>query len=251
MSKTLEGKIAVITGGSSGIRLATAKAFIDEGASRVYITGRRKDELDEAVAALGPRAIAVLGDVTKSADLDRLYDRAQKEAGRLDALFANAGFAMPGLLGNLTEDHVDGLLNTNVKGVIWTVQKALPLMHFGSSIILIASIVASKGFGNWSVYSATKAAVRSFARTWASDLKDRNIRVNAVSPGVIKTPGHEVSGATKEQINGFFDFAANMTPLGRTGRDDEVPKVVAFLASDDSSFMTGSEVFVDGGIAQV
>lgn len=251
MSSKLEGKIAVITGGSSGIGLATAKTFIAEGASRVYITGRRKDELDKAQSSLGPRAIAVLGDVTRPADIDRLYDRVRNEDGRIDALFANAGFAMPGPLGGLTEDHIDALLNTNVKGVIWTVQKALPLLRAGSSVILSGSIVASKGFGDWSVYSATKAAVRSFARTWASDLKERNIRVNAVSPGVIKTPGHAVSGATKEQINGFFDFAASMTPLGRTGSDDEVANVVAFLASDDSSFMHGSEVFVDGGIAQI
>ena len=243
-------KIALVTGATSGIGLATAQRFAEEGA-HVYITGRRQAELDKAVAALGPRATAVLGDVTKPADLDRLYDRVKTEAGHIDALFANAGFAVPGPLGNLTEEHVDGLLNANVRGVIWTVQKALPLLRAGSSIVLIASIVASKGFGNWSVYSATKAAVRSFARTWAVDLKDRNIRVNAISPGVIKTPGHEESGASKEQIEGFFGFAAGMTPLGRTGRDDEIAKVVAFLASDDSSFMTGSEVFVDGGIAQV
>jgi NAD(P)-dependent dehydrogenase (short-subunit alcohol dehydrogenase family) len=154
-------------------------------------------------------------------------------------------------LDNLSEEHVDGLLNSNVKGVIWTVQKALPLMGPGSSIILSASIIASKGFAGWSIYSATKAAVRSFARTWAADLKGRNIRVNAVSPGVINTPGHSVSGATQEQVSGFFDFAASITPLGRTGRDDEVAMLIAFLASDDSSFMNGSEVFVDGGIAQV
>ncbi len=251
MSKKLEGKIAVITGGSSGIGLATAKIFIDEGAARVYITGRRQEELDKAAASLGPHAFAVLGDVTKPADLDRLYERVKAEAGHIDAVFANAGFAAPGPFGTLTEDHIDGLLDTNVKGVIWTVQKALPLMRAGGSIILSASIVASKGFANWSVYSATKAAVRSFARTWASDLKDKGIRVNAISPGVVKTPGHGVSGASEEQINGFFSFAAGITPLGRTGRDDEIAKVVAFLASEESSFMTGSEVFVDGGIAQV
>lgn len=151
----------------------------------------------------------------------------------------------------MTEAHVDALLNTNVKGVIWTVQKALPLMKDGGSIILSASIVASKGFGDWSIYSASKAAVRSFARTWASDLKGRNIRVNAVSPGVIATPAWSESGLPQEQVSGFFNFAASVTPLARTGHDDEVAKVVAFLASEDSSFMTGSEVFVDGGIAQI
>jgi NAD(P)-dependent dehydrogenase (short-subunit alcohol dehydrogenase family) len=251
MSKRLEGKIAIITGANSGIGLATAKTFIDEGAARVYITGRRKEELDKAASSLGARVVAVQGDVTKPTDLDRLYSRVKAEVGHVDVVFANAGFAAPTPLGSLTEEHVDALLNTNVKGVIWTVQKALPLMRPGGSIILSASIVASKDFGNWSIYSATKAAVRSFARTWSSDLKDQNIRVNAVSPGVIRTPGHGVSGATEDQVSGFFDFAASITPLGRTGRDDEIAKVVAFLASDESSFMTGSEVFVDGGIAQV
>jgi len=247
----LENKIAVITGANSGIGLATAKSFIEKGAARVYITGRRKTELDAAVALLGERAVAVQSDVTRPEDLDRLYDRVKAEVGRVDAVFANAGYAAPAPLGGLTEEHIDGLLNTNVKGVIWTVQKALPLMGAGSSIILSSSIVGSKGFGNWSIYSATKAAVRSFARTWASDLKGRNIRVNAVSPGVIETPGHDKYGASKKEVSGFFGFAATLSPLDRIGTDDEVAKVVAFLASDESSFMNGSEVFIDGGVAQI
>ena len=246
----LEGKIAIVTGANSGIGLATARTLLAEGAARVYVTGRRKAELDKATAALGARAVAVQGDVTKPADLDRLYDLVKTEVGRIDVVFANAGYAAPAPLGNLTEEHIDGLLNTNVKGVIWTVQKALPLMGAGGSIILNASIVASKGFAGLSLYSASKAAVRSFARTWSSDLKGRNIRVNAVSPGVIETPGWTESGL-KEQASGFFDFAASITPLARIGREDEVAKVVGFLASDESSFMNGSEVFVDGGIAQV
>lgn len=247
----LNGKIALVTGANSGIGLATAKAFIDQGAARVYITGRRKSELDEAAKSLGERAVAVVADVTNPADMDRLYELVKTEAGHLDVVFANAGFAAPAPLGSLNDEHINGLLDTNVKGVIWTVQKAVPLMRAGGSIILSASIVASKGFEGWSVYSATKAAVRSFARTWASDLKGRDIRVNAVSPGVIVTPGHDKTGATKEQLDGFFGFAASITPLGRTGRDFEVANVVTFLASDDSAFMSGSEVFVDGGIAQI
>jgi NAD(P)-dependent dehydrogenase (short-subunit alcohol dehydrogenase family) len=247
----LKDKTAIITGANSGIGLATAKAFLDDGAARVYLTGRRKDELEEAVRALGTRAVAVPGDVTVPADLDRLCDVVKSEVGQVDIVFANAGFAKPAPLGNLTEEHVDGLLNTNVKGVIWTVQKTLPLIREGGSIILTGSIVGSKGFSGWSIYSATKAAVRSFARTWASDLKGKNIRVNVVSPGVIETPGHDKMGITKDEVSGFFDFAASVTPLARIGRDDEVAKVAAFLASDDSSFVTGSEVFVDGGIAQI
>ena len=247
----LEGKIAVVTGANSGIGLATARTFLDEGAARVYVTGRRKAELDQAVASLGKRAVGVQGDVTNPADLDRLYDQVKAEVGRVDIVFANAGYSARSPLGGLTEEHIDGLLNTNVKGVIWTVQKALPLIGSGGSIILSASIVASKGFENWSLYSASKAAVRSFARTWASDLKGKNIRVNAVSPGVILTPAWTEYALPKEQVEGFFGFAASITPLARTGRDEEVAKVVAFLASDESSFMNGSEVFIDGGIAQI
>jgi NAD(P)-dependent dehydrogenase (short-subunit alcohol dehydrogenase family) len=247
----LEGKIAVITGANSGIGLATAKTFLDQGAARVYITGRRKAELDAAAATLGPHAVAVAGNVADPADMDRLFELVKRAAGRVDVVFANAGYAAASPLGNITEEHVDGLLNTNVKGVIWTVQKAVPLMGPGGSIILSSSIVGGKGFGNWSMYSATKAAVRSFARTWASDLKGRNIRVNAVSPGVIETPGYDKYGATKQEVSGFFGFAATLSPLERIGRDNEVAKVVAFLASDESSFMNGSEVFIDGGVAQI
>jgi NAD(P)-dependent dehydrogenase (short-subunit alcohol dehydrogenase family) len=246
----LDGKIAVITGGSSGIGLATAKTFLAEGA-RVYVTGRRKSELDAAVAPLGPNAVAVQGDVSKPADLDRLYNQIRQEVGHVDVLFANAGIGGLAPLGSLTEAHVDALLDINVKGVIWTVQNALPLMGHGGSIILNASIVASKGFANWSIYSATKAAVRSFARTWSSDLKGRNIRVNAVSPGVIETPGHQKAGIQSAEREQFFAHASSITPLGPVGTDDEVAKVVAFLASDDSGFVTGSEIFADGGFAQI
>ncbi|CAM2159146.1 Uncharacterized oxidoreductase YkvO (plasmid) [Pararobbsia alpina] len=247
----LEGKIAVVTGANSGIGFATAKTFINQGAARVYITGRRQAELEQAAASLGPRAVAVASDVTQPSDMDRLYAQIQSEVGHLDIVFANAGFAAFAPLGSLTEEHIDGLMNTNVKGVIWTVQKALPLLRSGGSIILSASIVGSKGFENWSIYSATKSAVRSFARTWASDLKGRNIRVNAVSPGVVVTPGHEKTGASADQLSGFFNFAASIAPLGRTGRDEEIAEVVAFLASNESSFVTGSEIFADGGVAQI
>jgi NAD(P)-dependent dehydrogenase (short-subunit alcohol dehydrogenase family) len=246
----LDGKIAVITGGNSGIGLATAKVFVKEGA-RVYITGRRQAELEAAAAVLGPHATPVQGDVAKPADLDRLYDRIRREVGRVDVVFANAGVVIPAALGSLTEEHIDYQLDVNVKGVIWTVQKVLPLMGPGGSIILNASIVASKGWANWSVYSASKAAVRNLARTWSSDLRGQGIRVNAISPGVIPSPGHEKASASREALNTFMEYAASITPLGRTGTDEEVAKVVAFLASDDSSFIAASEIFVDGGIAQI
>ena len=246
----LNGKVAVITGGSSGIGLATAKIFVKEGA-RVYITGRRQAELDAAGALLGPNAKAVQGDVSRPADLDRLYDRIRDEVGRVDVVFANAGGVMPAPLGNLTDEHIDYHFNTHVKGVICTVQKALPLMGPGGSIILSASIVASKGWANWSVYSAAKAAVRSFARTWSSDLRGRGIRVNAISPGVIPTPAHENAAGSLDAMNSFMEYAASITPLARTGTEEEVAKAVAFLACDDSSFIAASEIFIDGGIAQI
>jgi NAD(P)-dependent dehydrogenase (short-subunit alcohol dehydrogenase family) len=246
----LDGKIAVITGGSSGIGLATAKVFVKEGA-RVYITGRRPAELEAAAALLGPHATPVQGDVAKPADLDRLYEQIRNEAGRVDVVFANAGGVNPAPLGTLTEEHIDYHFDTHVKGAIWTVQKALPLMGPGGSIILSASIVASKGWANWSVYSAAKAAVRSLARTWSSDLRDRGIRVNAVSPGVIPTPAHENAAGSLEAMDSFMEYAASITPLARTGTVEEVANAVAFLASDDSSFIAASEIFVDGGIAQI
>src|SRR5467141_1696581 len=246
----LEGKVALVTGGSSGIGLATAKRFVNEGAY-VFITGRRQPELDAAVKDIGRNITAVSGDVSKLSDLDHLFDQINSPKGRLDVLFANAGIAKYAKLGEITEELFNSTFDINVKGVLFTVQKALPLMPDGASIILNASIVGSKGFAANSVYSATKAAVRSFARTWTTDLKDRRIRVNAVSPGPIDTPGLNellASSATGQQR---AKMIAATVPLGRLGRADEIAKAVAFLASDDSSYVTGIELFVDGGIAQV
>jgi NAD(P)-dependent dehydrogenase (short-subunit alcohol dehydrogenase family) len=251
-SPKLNGKIAVVTGGNSGIGLATSRFFITEGAARVYLTGRRQPELEAAAAYLGPKAVPVQGDVSDPTDLDRLYDLVRTQVGHVDIVFANAGVATLATLGSLSEADVDQMLNINIKGVIWTVQKALPLMGPGGSIILNASIAASKGFPDWSVYSATKAAVRSFARTWSSDLKGRGIRVNAVSPGFIETPAQKKIGLiSSDQRNAFFSWATSITPLERIGRADEVAKVVTFLASEESGFVAGSEIFVDGGVAQV
>jgi NAD(P)-dependent dehydrogenase (short-subunit alcohol dehydrogenase family) len=249
MSK-LDGKIAVITGGNSGIGLATAKRFAAEGA-RVVITGRRQAELDKAVAEVGHGAIGVQGDVAKLADLDRLYATVKEKHGRVDVLFANAGGGKFAPLGAITEEHFDEAFDINVKGLLFTVQKALPLFTDGGSIILNASIVSIKGMAALSVYSATKAAVRSFARTWTVDLKDRKIRVNALSPGPILTPGIEGLAKSREELEQIKSSLAGQVPLGRMGDADEIAKVAVFLASDDSSFVTGTELFVDGGMAQI
>jgi NAD(P)-dependent dehydrogenase (short-subunit alcohol dehydrogenase family) len=250
MSGRLEGKVAVITGGNSGIGLATAKRFVAEGAY-VFITGRRQAELDSAVKQIGENVTAVQGDVAKLADLDRLYATVKAKTGRIDILFANAGTAELAPLENITEEHFDKIFDTNVKGLLFTVQKALPLIPDGASIILNASIVASTGNPAFSVYSATKAAVRSFARTWILDLKERKIRVNAISPGPIGTPGLDGLAQT-EGIGGQLKAGlVASVPMGRLGTPDEIARAVVFLASDDSSFVTGTELFVDGGAAQI
>jgi NAD(P)-dependent dehydrogenase (short-subunit alcohol dehydrogenase family) len=247
MSK-LDGKVAVVTGGNSGIGLATAKRFVDDGAY-VFVTGRRKPELDAAVAELGRNATAVQGDVTKMADLDRLFDTVRKAKGRIDVLFANAGYASPARLDEITEEQYEHHFDINVKGVLFTVQKALPLMRSGASIILNGSIVASKGFPNLSLYSATKGAVRSFARTWTTDLKERRIRVNVVSPGVIDTPGIRQLDAAASQP--FLGMSPALFPLGVPGRPEQIAAAVSFLASDDANYITGIELFVDGGFCQI
>jgi len=246
----LGGKVALITGGNSGIGLATAKLFVNEGAY-VFITGRRDPELAAAVKEIGRNVTGIQGDVSNLGDLDRLFAHIKREKGKLDIVFANAGAATYAPFGKITEEHYDSIFNINVKGLLFTVQKALPLMPDGASIILNASIVASKGFSSNSVYSATKAAVRSFARTWTTDLKDRRIRVNAVSPGPIDTPGLNDLAASTGAGEQRLRMLSNSVPLGRLGRPDEIAKAVVFLASDDSSYVTGTELFVDGGIAQV
>ena len=245
--KKLEGKIAVITGGSSGIGLATAQQFVTEGA-HVFITGRRQSELDEAVKQIGENVTGVQGDVSNLRDLDRLYDTVKEQKGRIDVLFANAGILEVARLESISEAHFDKTLSVNVKGVLFTVQKALPLFKDGGSIILTGSVSTSKASEGSSVYSATKAAVRSFARSFTVDLKSHKIRVNVVSPGPTETPMTSDFGVNGEQIKKSLVAAI---PLGRMGTPDEVAKVVSFLASDDSSFVTGIELFVDGGMAQI
>jgi NAD(P)-dependent dehydrogenase (short-subunit alcohol dehydrogenase family) len=246
----LEGKVALITGGNSGIGLATAKQFVNEGAY-VFVTGRRDPELAAAVKEIGRNVTGVQGDVSNLGDLDRLFAQIKREKGKVDVVFANAGAATYAPFGKITEEHYDSIFNINVKGLLFTVQKALPLLPDGASIILNASIVASKGLTANSVYSATKAAVRSFARTWTTDLKDRRIRVNAVSPGPIDTPGLNNLVASAGAGDQRLKALANSIPLGRLGTPDEIAKAVVFLASDDSSYITGTELFVDGGMAQV
>src|SRR5229473_2008659 len=249
MSK-LEGKIALVTGGNSGIGLATARQFVSEGAY-VFITARRDAQLAAAVKEIGRNVTGVQGDVSNLGDLDRLFAQIRREKGKLDIVFANAGVATYAPFGKITEEHYDSIFKVNVKGLLFTVQKALPLMPDGASIILNASIVASKGFSANSVYSATKAAVRSFARTWTTDLKARHIRVNAVSPGSIDTPGLNDLLASSETGQQRAKMIASAVPLGRFGRPSEIAKAVVFLASDDSSYISGTELFVDGGLAQV
>jgi NAD(P)-dependent dehydrogenase (short-subunit alcohol dehydrogenase family) len=246
----LDGKIALITGGNSGIGLATAKRFVGEGAF-VFITGRREAELTAAVASIGKNIKALKGDVSNLDDLDRIVGQIHEAKGRLDIVFANAGVAKFAALGEITEELFDIHFNINVKGMLFTVQKALPLMPDGSAIIVTSSIVGSKGLPNNSVYAATKAVARSFARTWTTDLKPRRIRVNAISPGSIDTPGLNgllASAPAGEQRRKMIETA---TPLGRFGTADEIAAAAVFLASNDASYITGIELFVDGGFAQV
>jgi NAD(P)-dependent dehydrogenase (short-subunit alcohol dehydrogenase family) len=244
MTKKLEGKTAVITGGTEGIGLATAKLFAKEGAY-VFITGRRQKELNEAVEAIGTNVTGVQGDISQLADLDRLYETVSRVKRRIDIVFANAGVGEFVPFGAVTEEHFDKLFNINVKGTLFTVQKALPLLNDGGSIILNGSIAGVKGTASFGIYAATKAAIRSFVRTWTTDLKERRIRSNVISPGPIKTP------LTKRQSPDLIERIVSTVPMGRMGEPGEVAKVALFLASDDSSFVTGIELFVDGGRAQV
>jgi len=249
-SKKLAGKVGVITGGSTGMGLATAKRFVLEGMDHVFITGRRKDVLDTAVTEIGEKATGVPGDVANLNDLDRLYESVKQYSRKLDVIFANAGIALQAPFGNVDEKFFDLHFNVNVKGLFFSVQKGLPFLNDGGSIILTASIATTKGFPAISVYSATKAAVRSFARSWTNELRGRHIRVNAISPGPIDTPIFEGWQQGDALIKMKEDLARNV-PLGRMGDPDEIAKVVAFLASDEASYVSGVELFVDGGVAQI
>jgi NAD(P)-dependent dehydrogenase (short-subunit alcohol dehydrogenase family) len=249
MGNKLEGKIAVITGGTSGIGLATAKRFVSDGAY-VFITGLYQKEVDVAVSEIGKNVSSIQSDVSNLADLDKLYDVVKDQKDHIDILFANAGIIQFAPLGKISEEHFDKIFSINVKGLLFTVQKALPILQDGSSIILMASIGASKGAEELSLYHATKAAIRSFARTWTVDLRHRKIRVNAISPGAIDTPFVN-RVLNEQQSEQFIKNVLKSTPMGRMGSPDEVAKAVSFLASDDSSYITGIELFVDGGLAQI
>jgi NAD(P)-dependent dehydrogenase (short-subunit alcohol dehydrogenase family) len=250
MLKKFSGKIAVITGGSTGIGLATAKRFVQEGMEHVFITGRGKGALDAAVAEIGKNATAVQGDVSNLANLDRLYDAVMKREPKIDIIVANAGLAKLASFGTVDEKLFDLHFDANVKGLFFSVQKGLPLMKDGGSIVLTGSIADIKGFPAMSVYSATKAAVRSFARTWINDLRDRRIRVNVLSPGHIDTPILEDLQQGEALVKMKKEMESNV-PLGRLGDPDEIAKAISFLASDEASYVSGAELYVDGGVAQI
>ncbi len=246
----LDGKIAVVTGGSTGIGLATAQKFVAEGAY-VFITGRRQAELDKAKALIGKNVTAVKGDVANLADLDALYETVAREKGKLDIIVANAGIGKLVSTADATPDHFDSIFNINVRGVFFTVQKALKLLNDGATIVLVASNAQYKGIPGFAVYSATKAALRSFARTWAAEFKDRGIRVNTLSPGPIDTPIFETVGVPADQVEAIKQSFSSQVPLGRIGRPEEMANAALFLASSDSSYTTGSDLVADGGMTQI
>ncbi|GJE61107.1 SDR family NAD(P)-dependent oxidoreductase [Methylobacterium trifolii] len=250
MTSRFQNKVVVVTGGTSGIGLATAKAFSEEGAS-VFITGRRQETLDAAVKQIGGRVTGVRGDMARLSDIDRLYDAVQQKHAQIDVVFANAGGGEMVPLGAITEEHYQQTFDTNVKGVLFTVQKALPLLMDGGSIVLTGSITSISGTPAFSVYSATKAAVRNFARNWILDLKDRRIRVNAISPGLTETAGLNELFGGGDQAKRTKNYLAGLIPAGRIGQPEEIAKAVLFLASDEASFVNGVELFVDGGQAQI
>lgn len=250
MSKKFESKVVIVTGGTSGIGLATAKAFSEQGAA-VFITGRRKETLDAAVKQIGGRVTGVQADMSKLTEIDRLYDEVQQKHSQIDVVFANAGGGEFAALGAITEEHYQNTFDTNVKGTLFTVQKALPLLRDGASIILTSSTTSVSGTPAFSVYSATKAAIRSFARNWILDLTDRHIRVNAVSPGVTDTAGLNELFGNGDSAENTKSYLASLIPAGRIGKPEEIAKAVLFLASEDASFVNGVELFVDGGQVQI